>query len=354
MLRAVAVLLVLGRHLWNPDNCTSELLRSLFHAWNRGGWVGVDLFFVLSGYLVSGLLFQSFRRTGELSIGRFLIRRGFKIYPAFWLLLATTLALAPLIHLPVLTTAKIQSEYLFLQSYLEGAWNHTWSLAVEEHFYLLLPLLLFSLSRLRSGCEDPFRLLVPGFVIVAGVMLGLRIYSAATTPFNYATHMFPTHLRLDSLLMGTILSYLHHFRAAQFESFFQKWGQPLFALGLVCFIPAFVSRIETSPFIYTAGFTIFFAGSALIVGSVVVQGVPQNLFTRTLSFIGQNSFSIYLWHMPVRIWLIPWLLKSFAWKPTYLQAATLYVALSLIVGCVLARLVEMPMLKLRDYLPRWR
>ena len=82
--------------------------------------------------------------------------------------------------------------------------------------------------------------------------------------------------------------------------------------------------------------------------------MPQNLFTRTLGFIGQNSFSIYLWHMPVRIWLIPWLLKSFAWKPTYLQAATLYVALSLIVGCVLARLVEMPMLKLRDYLPRWR
>ena len=350
VLRAVAVLLVLGRHLWNPDHCPSELLRSFFHAWHRGGWLGVDLFFVLSGYLVSGLLFQSFRCTGELNIGRFLIRRGFKIYPAFWLLLATTLALAPLIQFPVLTTPKILSESLFLQSYLEGAWNHTWSLAVEEHFYLLLPLLLFSLSRLRSGCKDPFRALVPGFAIVAAAMLGLRIYSAATIPFDYATHMFPTHLRLDSLLMGTVLSYLHHFRAAQFESFFQKWGQPLSALGLACFIPAFVWRIETSPFIYTAGFTIFFAGSALIVGSFVVQGVPQNLFTRMLGLIGQNSFSIYLWHMPVRIWLIPWLLKSLAWKPTYLQAVTLYVALSLLVGCILARLVEMPMLKLRDYL----
>src|SRR5690349_16724000 len=209
VLRAVAVLLVLGRHLWNPENCHSEWLRPIFQAWYRGGWVGVDLFFVLSGYLVSGLLFQSYRRHGELNIGRFLIRRGFKIYPGFWLLLVTTLVVAPLAKFPVLDSSKILSESLFLQSYLEGAWNHTWSLAVEEHFYLLLPLLLAALLQLRKRGDNPFWLLLPGFGVVAVAMLGLRIYTAATVPFDYSTHMFPTHLRLDSLLMGTTLAYLH-------------------------------------------------------------------------------------------------------------------------------------------------
>jgi len=335
--------------LWNPDNCPSELFRGFFHAWQRGGWVGVDLFFVLSGYLVSGLLFQAHRRTGELNIGRFLIRRGFKIYPGFWLLLVTTLVIAPLVKFPVLTTSNLLSETLFLQSYLQGAWNHTWSLAVEEHFYLLLPLLLALLAWLRKGCDDPFQPLVPGFLLLAAAMLSLRIYLAVTTPFAYGVHMFPTHLRLDSLLMGTVLSYLHHFHADRFNAFFQKWGQPLLIVGLTCFVPAFAWRIETSPFIYTAGYTLFFAGSALIVGSVVVQGLPRNWLTRSLAFLGQNSFSIYLWHMPVRIWLIPWLLKSLAWNPTYIQAVALFVTLSVAIGCTLARLVEIPLLKVRDY-----
>lgn len=349
VLRAVAVLLVLGRHLWNPENCHSEWLRPIFHAWNRGGWVGVDLFFVLSGYLVSGLLFQAYRRNRELNIGRFLIRRGFKIYPGFWLLLGTTLVIAPLAKFPVLTTSQVISETFFLQSYFKGAWNHSWSLAVEEHFYLLLPLLLASLVWLRKGSDDPFQPLVPGFVVAAAAMLGLRIYTALTQSFEYSTHMFPTHLRLDSLLMGTTLAYLHHFHAERFESFFRKWGHLLMLIGPAVFAPAFLMPMETSPFIYTAGFTLFYVGGALIVGSFVVQGVRPSTLSRVLAFLGQNSFSIYLWHMPVRIWVIPWLLKTLAWKPNYLSAVALYVGLSLLIGCVLARLVEMPMLKVRDY-----
>src|SRR5215831_18752084 len=74
-LRAIAVLLVLGRHL------------PFFPLWIRVGWTGVDLFFVLSGFLISGLLFREYKATGGIRIGRFLVRRGFKIYPAYYLFL---------------------------------------------------------------------------------------------------------------------------------------------------------------------------------------------------------------------------------------------------------------------------
>lgn len=85
VLRGVAVLLVLGRHIQYPPQLP-EPFQTLVGYWSRCGWVGVDLFFVLSGFLVSGLVFEEWKRTGGFAAGRFLIRRGFKIYPAFYLL----------------------------------------------------------------------------------------------------------------------------------------------------------------------------------------------------------------------------------------------------------------------------
>src|SRR5215211_479046 len=95
VLRAVAVLLVLGRHVNVVAPMPADVpgpVALAIRAWVKVGWTGVDLFFVLSGFLVSGLLFAEYRKNGELRIGRFLIRRGFKIYPPFWVLMAVTLA----------------------------------------------------------------------------------------------------------------------------------------------------------------------------------------------------------------------------------------------------------------------
>ena len=119
-------------------------------------WMGVDLFFVLSGFLVSGLLFSEYRNRGELRPWRFLARRGFKIYPGFYiLLLASWLLFARFVpHINFLYEA------LFVQNYLARVWNHTWSLAVEEHFYIGLTILLWGLARFRGG-KNPFNAL-PG------------------------------------------------------------------------------------------------------------------------------------------------------------------------------------------------
>src|SRR6516164_11144842 len=124
-LRAVAILLVLGRHA------------NIAEVWSRIGWCGVDLFFVLSGFLISGLLFQEYKRFGEIRLRTFWLRRGLKIYPAFYIYILTELVTYLLVY-NKLPGAKSPSLFwldaTFLCNYWESLSGHTWSLAVEEHF----------------------------------------------------------------------------------------------------------------------------------------------------------------------------------------------------------------------------
>src|ERR1019366_6522082 len=139
LLRGMAVLLVIAHHYPYYDYLY------------RVGWAGVDLFFVLSGFLISGLLFTDWKRTGRLSIGRFFLRRGLKIYPGFYVFLLIT-ALSLRLH-----GGRFWNEVLFLQDYLPNFWAHTWSLAVEEHFYLLLPFVLLIFSKSATPGKTFFR-----------------------------------------------------------------------------------------------------------------------------------------------------------------------------------------------------
>src|ERR671924_64261 len=115
VLRAVAVLLVVGHHMKLPDSGPT-VLRSALAMWQRGGWVGVDLFFVLSGFLVSGLLFREYLRHGTVHVGRFLARRGLKIYPAFYCFLLASLA-ALVCRKGWPPARRVVGELLFVQNY---------------------------------------------------------------------------------------------------------------------------------------------------------------------------------------------------------------------------------------------
>src|SRR5258708_33207166 len=149
LLRLAACLLVIFAHI---DVCplqTNAPLHQLTAFLQRGGWLGVDLFFVLSGFLVSGLFFKEFQASGSVSPGRFLWRRAFKIYPTFWIfILATTVwhivwmdelesvhSMAELRHQSL--WKEVLSELWFLQNYARHRlWVHNWTLAIEEPFYL--------------------------------------------------------------------------------------------------------------------------------------------------------------------------------------------------------------------------
>jgi peptidoglycan/LPS O-acetylase OafA/YrhL len=343
ILRVVAILLVLGYHFQVPPNWLS-VPTWILKIWETGGWIGVDLFFVLSGFLVSGLLFREYQKYGQIILKRFFIRRGLKIYPAFYVFLAFTLVFRVATHNPP-PFSGVLSEIFFLQSYVEGLWNHTWSLAVEEHFYILLPLLLVLLIRYNKNKIDPFKPLLPIVVIAALLLLSARIIHAKGNLYHYLTCLFPTHLRLDSLFFGVLISYSYHFHRKWFEATFFPMRRFLIGIGVALLIPFFMIPLGPAPFVYTFGFTLLYLGSGCLLVGLLLSTIPINGITRSLGLIGSHSYSIYLWHMAVlhfisKIGILTRLQLSFI----------VYLLTSIFVGIVMARLIEYPVLGLRD---RW-
>ena len=347
VLRAIAVLLVLLSHSPVAWMRAVGLPQSVARAFHQGGWMGVDLFFVLSGFLIAGLLFREHQKHGELRVGSFLLRRGFKIYPAFYVLLAATL-----IHHAVVSGGLHRAalvEALFLQSYFGSIWGHTWSLAVEEHFYLTLPVLLWLLCRRRRGDANPF-VGIPQICLGIGfVTLALRIWTFYRVPYEPLTHLYPTHLRVDGLMFGVFLAYGYHYHRERFLNVANRYRWPLLAIGAWCILPAFLFPLRDTPFVFTLGLTQLFVGSGCLLVAFVARPVTENRFTRALGRVGFYSYSIYLWHLPMRTW--GWQLANAFGVPmmeTPGIAFAVYFAGSLAVGIGMAKLIEIPVLRLRD------
>jgi peptidoglycan/LPS O-acetylase OafA/YrhL len=173
-------------------------------------------FFVLSGFLISGLLYSEYKKQRAISLRRFFIRRGMKIYPAFYtLLLATFIGQLLFWHAHPQPFSSYLREILFVQNYHFAIWTHTWSLAVEEHFYIGLGILLLFLARSSLDRADPFRTIPQIFVFVALFCLTLRILTIVLIPpakFITPYVMNLTHTRIDGLFFGVFLGYLYHFR----------------------------------------------------------------------------------------------------------------------------------------------
>jgi peptidoglycan/LPS O-acetylase OafA/YrhL len=348
LLRALAVLLVIGRHASPRLTGDASPWQGVFEVWQRGGWVGVDLFFVLSGFLIAGVLFTEHRVHGRIDYGRFLLRRGCKIYPAFWVLLATTAAYGCYVGRPP-SGAQLASELLYVQNYWPGWLPHTWSLAVEEHFYLVLPLLLLWLGGRRAAPPSsgvvPFAALPSVVFGIAVACLSLRCITAnGHTQFDHYRHLFPTHLRIDSLLFGVLLSWAWHCGGRGMAWLRRAPRSPCTLAGIALLAPAFVLPLERSWFLHTFGVVLCYLGSGLLLlAALGLSGSGR--MVRGLAWIGAHSYSIYLWHIPVRIASD----RLLAAAPASLQY-TVYLLGSLVLGVVMGKLVETPVLRLRD---RW-
>jgi peptidoglycan/LPS O-acetylase OafA/YrhL len=342
ILRAMAVLMVIGRHY--PG----------LGIWTRAGWTGVDLFFVLSGFLISGLLFAEYKKHGEIRPVHFLIRRGFKIYPGFYVMIGATAVLNLFARHPE-PAAKFFSEVFFLQGYLPRVWNHTWSLAVEEHFYLALPLLLMLLCKAHPHARDPFRALPWIFLALAGTVFALRISWVWMAPSADAHESLVTHFYLDGLLFGVLLAYFYHFHGEKFDLILERRRLWFAAACIVLLAPLFVFKFSDR-FMETAGHFTTYLGFGLLIAVVLPppgareQGVPGPLrhLGSKLAAIGTYSYSIYLWHMPMAWWVTLFLRHRHLIPPSALLPFWLYLPVSLVPGIVMARLVEVPALVLRD------
>ncbi len=320
-------------------------LRMITTLLNRGGWIGVDLFFVLSGFLISGLLFREHKQFGSISFKRFFIRRGFKIYPSFYILILTTI-LVKIAFGREIVKIRLLSELFFLQDYIKGLWAQNWSLAVEEQFYIMLPLLLILLARVRKSKDQVFSLIPIIFIFISVTCLGLRILTHITMPYTELTHHFPFHLRIDSLLFGVLISYFYHYQSFKLMKIVRRFKNLLLGLGVTLCVPAFIFAPSTA-FINTIGFTFFYFASGLILLAIVDTTFKKNLFTDSLTSIGRHSYSIYLWHFLVLSWFskrlffprYPWII----YEGTYLSG-------SILVGLIISKIIEFPMLSLRDRL----
>jgi peptidoglycan/LPS O-acetylase OafA/YrhL len=343
LLRFVAVLMVIVSHLV-MEPAPDHLMPYLRHVAGYGP-AGVNLFFVLSGFLVSGLLFHEYKQKGQISARRFYVRRAWKIYPAFYLLIGLTYAYCRFALGDKIHDRIVARELFFFQNYGPGMWNQTWSLAVEEHFYLMLPLVLLVMAK-RHGGVNPFKSMPALVVAIAVAALTLRCLTCYYKPeYDFHIHAFPTHLRIDGLFIGVALSYYYHFQPMDFRRVTFPWRHALIGLGAAGLISARVTDVGLW-YKYTLGPLHDCICASAILGGVVACTIPRNWFTLTLAKIGSYSYSIYLWHMVAIKFVTPNLRDSVAWE----WRAAIYLTSAFVVGMIMANIWELPLLKLRD---RW-
>lgn len=349
LLRALAVLLVVGNHMTVCPPETNFYVYKFTEIWNRGGWVGVDLFFVLSGFLISGLLFREYQKTNRLNIKRFLIRRGFKIYPAFWVLMIVTCLVAVFYDIGFYRLGLL-GEFFFVQNYAPHLWEHTWTLAVEEHFYIGLCVLFFALLKFKkSGEENPFRSIPKIFVLLAVVCLMLRLLTETFYEFQYERNIEPTHLRLDSLFFGVLISYLWHFKNLANSEFVNRRKAFIGVGGAILLLPAFVFQLEINYWIAAFGLTMFYLGSGMLLIFALKTDFSKLPFAKFTAYTGTFSYSIYLWNAPVQNWLGKWLLN---FSGNWFLYAAVYLTATFVVGVAMSKIIEYPILKIRNkYFP---
>jgi peptidoglycan/LPS O-acetylase OafA/YrhL len=333
LLRAIAVILVLFRHgsPWMQDTFLGNY-----------GWLGVDIFFVISGFLIMNILLNSTVKNefGFQTIKRFYIRRAFKIIPSLYFLIFLGL------FIKWNGIKALLVELTFLQSYLIHNFGHTWSISVEEHFYLLLPLFILFITRFfNTTCFK--NKTIYGLIIWSSLILIIRILHYVFYPeIERITHVSPSYLRMDSLLYGCLASALTFYQV----TIDKKYLIIGFLFFTCCFIyfnfftSNFHPNHSSDKGIYniTVGYTLF----ALSIAILLYKFHDLRLETKVspiVNFIALNSYNIYLIHVPIQIMMIKFnILTLSTW------GFLLYVLLSIIIGYVLTETIEKPFLKIRE------
>lgn len=244
---------------------------------------------------------------------------------------------------------------LFFQNYLPGYAKHTWSLAVEEHCYLSILCVLLGLSWAGRGAKNPFRMIPAITIVGAGMILAFRVWHGGmnrlhgSPEFSYQ-YVFPKHLRGDGFLMGVLVAYCYHFHREGFMRCCQRWQKSALVLGVVLLVPAFVWPLHLTPYLYTWGFSVNIVAGVLLM--VAALGQPKLFGTPgiALAKLGNYSYSIYLWHFVLVSQIYPRFVIQGGYWPNYWLFLTSYLALSVLLGVLMTRLIEEPALRLRDQL----
>jgi peptidoglycan/LPS O-acetylase OafA/YrhL len=351
----------------------------LYHAdltWIPGGFLGVEVFFVISGYLITALLLAEWLQKGSIDLKNFWLRRARRLLPALYLLLVMTLAFA-VVFLPdevaglrgdaLAAVGYVTNWFLILgqESYFESVGRpsvlqHLWSLAVEEQFYLIWPIVLsvgLGLGATRLRRRRMLGLAIMG-ALASTVMMAL-LYTPGVDPSRI---YYGTDTRATGLLCGVALAFLwspdekyrpaegrrHRSSRATGRRFRRRWGWTaplvldligLAALGALVWF--FLHLGEFQPFLYKGGFALVaLATSGAIMAAVHPFAHVGTLLlgSAPLRWIGVRSYGIYLWHWPVFMVTRPDLDVPFGGLPLLV----LRLAVTVVLADLSYRFVERP------------
>lgn len=265
-----------------------------------GGFIAVDVFFVLSGFLITSILMHEWERRRSISLKRFYWRRALRLFPALWTVMIAHLVYTLVMHDPLRHELRgLAAIFLYLGNYswkfgaaTPDALGQTWSLAVEEQFYLVWPLALIALIRRRNR-----RLAIAAFwsLVLVAVVFRLVLWNVGV-PW-YLVYV-QTPARFDTLMIGALLAYLLHI----------GWRLPrrisLYGAGGALFLAVVIATAHPEDgWMYNGGYTLIALASGLVIlASLDHRSVMGRILSvRPLRLLGRLSYSIYLWHVFVFI-----------------------------------------------------
>lgn len=345
-LRCIAVLAVLLYHI-SPNQFV-------------GGYIGVDLFFVISGFLITYLNLQKIENPNKtFSLKNFWLRRARRLIPALVLVILVCVPLGALIYPDILVGVFRQVagaltyttnwvEIIHGSNYFDQAnpslFKNFWSLAVEEQFYLIWPpiLLLLMSRRLRNS-----QLIS---IIAAIGLASLVLMGVLATPDNYTRVYYGTDTHCFGLAFGIIFAFIWNRQEGSLSREWitsQKWTVALAPVGLVGFALIVMLVPDTAAFTYPFGLGLGSLFSLFLVGSVIIR--QDSVFTRIMElapmrWVGVRSYSIYLWHWPMLVFgriLIPTALGTVE----NVAVDVLFAAISFVASDLSYRFVEEPLRK---------
>lgn len=318
--------------------------------WMNGGFIGVDVFFVLSGFLITSLLVQGYRPTSGMGLKNFYFRRVLRLLPALLFLMLFCIAYALILQPAdnaIITLKGVLYTLFYVANWAQvppnepgiGALSHAWSLSVEEQFYMAWPVVLLVLLKLRSKA------------LVLAILSALIAASIATSVWMwrhevpYLRMYFGSDTRAHELLIGCVAALLVSWGTFRRTTGLRRVCRVTSAISLAGIAASFFLARHNTAFVYNGGFALISIGTAvLILDLLLFPSALSRMFEfAPLVWIGKISYGLYLWHFPI----FEASRKLFEGRLNAVNYHLLGAGVTVLVATASYYLLELPFLRLR-------